>query len=85
MVMGLVMGGVCRMVAAAGPDSTNRCSCSGQADDREQSPPRRLAAEGGIKVTRAGQGGSATLYVLHELINLCEGRKAFEADRERLA
>lgn len=38
---------------------------------------RKLAEAGVIKVAREGQGRRATIYVVHELINLCEGREVF--------
>lgn len=38
---------------------------------------RRLAADGVIKIAREGQGRRSTIYVVHELINLCEGRVVF--------
>ncbi|HWA87416.1 MAG TPA: Fic/DOC family N-terminal domain-containing protein [Opitutus sp.] len=38
---------------------------------------RQLAQAGVLKIARQGQGRRATIYVLHHLVNLCEGREVF--------
>lgn len=38
---------------------------------------RQLAQAGVIKIVRPGQGRRSTIYVLHHLVNLCEGREVF--------
>jgi Fic family protein len=38
---------------------------------------RQLVAGGALKIIRQGKGRRPTLYALHELINLCEGKKVF--------